>query len=268
MMNPYSVLKKIKNKLSRIKQSFLERRWAAQDSLAIRHDEKVLFVDLGANLGQGYFWFKKYFNGPNISFELFEPNPYCVEKLEKLDDVVVGKVKLHPAGVGVTDGLFDFFGLGVGEGGKYSQGGSLLETHNSNSYVASKDKSMKVKVIDFASYLESKSAEFDKIIVKMDIEGAEVELLEVLLKQKKQNSCRFCMWNFIPSTNQWSILSTRSREKKSRALLRRQIQRYVFGTEDNGCSVLTGACLFNSLLNESLVQNYKNSSSWLKIGRF
>ena len=138
---------------------------------------------------------------------MFEPNPYCVEKLEKLDDVVVGKVKLHPAGVGVTDGLFNFFGLGVGEqSGKYSQGGSLLETHNSNSYVASKDKSMKVKVIDFASYLESKSAEFDKIIVKMDIEGAEVELLEVLLKQKSKTHVD-SMWNFIPSTNQWSIRS-------------------------------------------------------------
>ena len=215
MMNPYSVLKKIKNKLSRIKQSFLERRWAAQDSLAIRHDEKVLFVDLGANLGQGYFWFKKYFNGPNISFELFEPNPYCVEKLEKLDDVVVGKVKLHPAGVGVTDGLFDFFGLGVGEGGKYSQGGSLLETHNSNSYVASKDKSMKVKVIDFASYLESKSAEFDKIIVKMDIEGAEVELLEVLLKQKKAKLMSIL---YVEFHSQYQSMehsqSTRSREKK------------------------------------------------------
>lgn len=214
-MDPYSVLKNIKNKISRKKQNFQERRWAAQDSLAIRNDEKVLFVDLGANLGQGYFWFKKFFNGPNISFELFEPNPYCIEKLEKLDDVVLGKVKLHPVGVGVKDGLFDFFGLGVGEGGKYSQGGSLLQNHNANAYITSRDKSIKVKVINFASYLESKSAEFDKIIVKMDIEGAEVELLEALLKQKKANLISVL---YVEFHSQYQAIensqSTRNREKQ------------------------------------------------------
>ena len=214
-MDPYSVLKNIKNKISRKKQNFQERRWAAQDSLAIRNDEKVLFVDLGANLGQGYFWFKKFFNGPNISFELFEPNPYCIEKLEKLDDVVLGKVKLHPVGVGVKDGLFDFFGLGVGEGGKYSQGGSLLQNHNANAYITSRDKSIKVKVINFASYLESKSAEFDKIIVKMDIEGAEVELLEALLKHKKANLISVL---YVEFHSQYQAIensqSTRNREKQ------------------------------------------------------
>ena len=214
-MDPYSVLKNIKNKISRKKQNFQERRWAAQDSLAIRNDEKVLFVDLGANLGQGYFWFKKFFNGPNITFELFEPNPYCIEKLEKLDDVVLGKVKLHPVGVGVKDGLFDFFGLGVGEGGKYSQGGSLLQNHNANAYITSRDKSIKVKVINFASYLESKSAEFDKIIVKMDIEGAEVELLEALLKQKKANLISVL---YVEFHSQYQAIensqSTRHREKQ------------------------------------------------------
>ena len=50
----------------------------------------------------------------------------------------------------------------------------LVVNHNANAYITSRDKSIKVKVINFASYLESKSAEFDKNIVKMDIEGAEV----------------------------------------------------------------------------------------------
>lgn len=169
------------------KQQLQEQRWATQDAASIQSDEKVLFVDLGANLGQGYSWFKNYFSAKNIAFELFELNPNCVKKLESMDDVVSGKVTLHPVGVGVEDGFFDFYGLDEREGGEYSQGGSIVQEHNSSWYTSSKDKAIKVKVINFCSYLESKSAEFDKIIVKMDIEGAEVELLEALLEKKIAN---------------------------------------------------------------------------------
>ena len=86
--------------LARLKRKLDEQRWARQDSASIRCDEKVLFVDLGANLGQGYTWFKHYFSGPNVSFELFEPNPNCIKKLEQMDDVLTGKVTLYPVGVG------------------------------------------------------------------------------------------------------------------------------------------------------------------------
>lgn len=154
-----------------------------QDAASIHSNEKVLFVDLGANLGQGYTWFKNYFNTPNISFELFEPNPNCVKKLKQMEDVVNGKVTLHPFGASKEEGSFDFYGLDDTEGGKYSLGGSIVQEHNSSWYTSSKERAIKVKMIDFSSYLESKSVKFDKIIVKMDIEGAEVELLETLLEK-------------------------------------------------------------------------------------
>lgn len=160
-----------------------EHQWAESDAASINKDELVLFVDLGANLGQGYLWFKKYFNAPNISFELFEPNPNCVEKLKEMDDVASGRVTLHPVGVGAEEGRFNFYGLNDQEGGKYSQGGSLLLVHNSKSYIASEDRAISVNIIDFSTYLKEKSATFDKIIVKMDIEGAEVELLEELIRR-------------------------------------------------------------------------------------
>ena len=51
---------------------YSERLWARYDSFWIYKDHKVLFIDLGANLGQGFTWFKRYFHQPNIFFELFE----------------------------------------------------------------------------------------------------------------------------------------------------------------------------------------------------
>ena len=91
----------------------------------------------------------------------------------------------------------------------------MLQNHNANAYITSRDKSIKVKVINFASYLESKSAEFDKIIVKMDIEGAEVELLEALLKQKKANLISVL---YVEFHSQYQAIensqSTRNREKQ------------------------------------------------------
>jgi FkbM family methyltransferase len=187
ILNPSFALKAVNNRIQKRNRLLQEQRWAKEDSASISDDEKVLFVDLGANLGQGYSWFKNYFNTSNISFELFEPNPNCVTKLEQLDDIVKGRVVLHAVGVGNEEGSFEFYGLDKSEGGEYSQGGSIIKEHNSGWYTSSKDKAIKVKVIDFSSYLENKSEMFDKIIVKMDIEGAEVSLLEALLEKNTIN---------------------------------------------------------------------------------
>ena len=213
--SPYLVIKYICSRYARKKQRLQEERWAKSDSLTIKDNEKVLFIDLGANMGQGYAWFNKYFNASNISFELFEPNPNCIEHLKKLDDVVSGKVKLHPVGAWVADGYFDFYGLKEDEGGKYSQGGSIVKEHNTKNYKSSSNKLNKVKVINFSSYLRDRSAEFDKIIVKMDIEGAEVDLLEALLKNKTINLINTLYVEFHSQYQTKDLsLSTRRREEK------------------------------------------------------
>ena len=213
ILNPSYALKAVYNRIQKRNHLLQEQRWATEDSESISNDEKVLFVDLGANLGQGYSWFKNYFNTSNISFELFEPNPNCVKKLEQLDDIVAGRAVLHPVGAGKEEGLFEFYGLENSEGGEYSQGGSIIKEHNSSWYTSSKDKAIKVKVIDFSSYLENKSEMFDKIIVKMDIEGAEVALLEALLEKNTINLISVLYVEFHSQYQSMEhSLSTRKRE--------------------------------------------------------
>ena len=72
--NPLRLIAYIPRKLFKLTNFFNEYRWAINDSKNIDKNHKVLFVDLGANLGQSYKWFKKFFNHENVNFELFYKN--------------------------------------------------------------------------------------------------------------------------------------------------------------------------------------------------
>ena len=159
----------------------LESQWAYEDAKKIKDRERVLFLDLGSNLGQAYKWFKTFFDPEKIQFELFEPNPNCYAELLELPDAKKKKITIKNVGVGSQDGVFKFYGLSENEGGKFSQGGSIVKEHCSRFYKASEKDAIDVKIIDFSCHLKKKSETFDKIIVKMDIEGAEFDLLQSLI---------------------------------------------------------------------------------------
>jgi len=146
----------------------------------INKKSKTLFLDLGSNIGQGYKWFSNFYKKQNIDFELFEPNPYCFEKLRKLQEVSDSKISIWNFGVGVKKQKVKFYGLT--KDNKYSLGGSILKRHNSLYYKNNDDNFIEVELIDLEKYLIKKSKEYDKIILKMDIEGAEVKILEKLIK--------------------------------------------------------------------------------------
>ena len=181
---PLRLINYIPRKIFKLTNFFNEYRWAINDSKNIDKNHKVLFVDLGANLGQSYKWFKKFFNHENVNFELFEPNPNCCEKLNRLPEIISGKVKLHKVAAGSSNTKSQFYGIFYDEGGKYSEGGSIVKEHDSYWQQVSEKNAISVDVINFSEYVLNKKKEFDKIIVKMDIEGAEVDLLENLIETK------------------------------------------------------------------------------------
>jgi len=192
------------NKLNTYTHKIMEHIYAYKDSNYLkRKSKKILFVDLGANLGQGYSWFSHYYNSSKTFYELFEPNPYCYLELEKLPDVVNNKIKVHNVGVGPITGNFKFYGISQNEGGKFSEGGSIVEDHNSRMYPKNQDSAINVKIINFSEYLQQKSKEFETIVVKMDIEGAEVDLLEKMIDN---NSIKLISYLYVEFHSQYQEL--------------------------------------------------------------
>lgn len=182
MKNPRRAIQYLHNTLGITIKKLKEIISVRSDVRTISSKDKVLFVDLGSNVGQGYSWFKKYYCLKNIEFELFEPNPHCCAILRSMPDVKRGLANLNEVGVGVQNGEFEFYGLSKDQGGLLSQGGSINKSHNSNWYDASSESCISVKIISFSDYIESQIESFDKIIVKMDIEGAELDILEQIIE--------------------------------------------------------------------------------------
>ena len=215
-MKILDLINRLKAKIHRFKEHIFVKK----DASSLKLSDKVLFLDLGSNLGQGYKWFKKYYNHLNIKFELFEPNPFCCDELKKIPEIKSGKVILHDIGVGVSSGRYNLYGLDSKEGGRFAQGGSVIKEHNSDLYEVIEDNAIKINLIDFSAYLAEASNKYEKIIVKMDIEGAEVDLLEHLIKEGTIDHITFL---YVEFHSQYQILSqsmiTKKRERKILKLL-------------------------------------------------
>lgn len=145
-------------------------------------ERPFLFVDAGSNRGQGFRWFSRYFTPDSYDYALFEPNPNCRGVLTSIIAGFDGRATLNPVGVGTRDEEVPFYGLDETEGGAFSEGGSVNASHNAESYTADTSKAVTVKVIDFGAFLQAQSGKYDKIVVKMDIEGAENDVLEHLIE--------------------------------------------------------------------------------------
>lgn len=158
--------------------AYVDSRWRISPAT------RILFLDLGSNTGQAFSVFSKIFVRGNITFELFEPNPHCFELLTRLIQDFPGSAECHQKAVGTANRSSLLYGLAEDEGGRFSQGASLLSEHNSSQYHASREHALRVEIFDFAQFLEERRGEFDVVVVKMDIEGAEIEVLNHLIETK------------------------------------------------------------------------------------
>gem|GEM_PF-4696281 len=90
---------------------------------------------------------------------------------------------LHPQALSTEDGTLRFYGIDEAEGGAFAKGGSTNPDHNAVFYEASSERAIEVEAIDFCSYLQGKASEYDLIVLKLDIEGAENGLLEKMIER-------------------------------------------------------------------------------------
>lgn len=127
-----------------------------------------IFLDCGGNVGQSITWFKKTQDySQNVKIFSFEPVPYLANQIQQTPDVT-----LIRKAVWIENGTIDFF---FGRK-KYPQSGTLLQKTP-----LAEEQSHKVESIDFSQWILNNFQRDDEIILKMDIEGAEYEVLKKMI---------------------------------------------------------------------------------------
>lgn len=149
-----------------------------------------ILIDCGAHKGTALpLLLKK--EGPFDLIHLFECNPKLIERLtlnlpKKYPSL---NLKIHNQAIWDRDGYFNFY-LGA-KGHKESS--SLVETKKG----LSTDTKVVVECINFSIWLRNNFSPEDKIIIKMDIEGAEYPVLETLIKDRTIElvNVLYCEWH-------------------------------------------------------------------------
>ena len=150
-----------------------------------------LFLDCGTNLGQGLNYFNnkyKLFNNNEWKIYTFEPNPYI--PLDNMFKNVNNIVKLKKA-IWINDDKIKFICKGKKEKSdriKYNEdrfqgGGSQLQITKKNNDIQCHIETdfIDVECINFSNFLKNNKDKFTEIIVKMDVEGAEFEIIDHLI---------------------------------------------------------------------------------------
>lgn len=142
--------------------------------------EDTKFVDIGVNIGQTLLSIKSVC--PDIDYIGFEPNPACNYYLEKLIDAnTLGKVKIIPTAVSTEDGLgqldfyYDF---------QEDASASIIQNLRPTNKIY---KSVCVPTLKGETI--KKTTDFNNMsILKIDVEGAELEVLLSLKELIKENT--------------------------------------------------------------------------------
>jgi len=135
--------------------------------------EKVHFIDCGANKGQSIAWALDHYEGKDLTIDSFEPQRENFEVLEDRygnDD----RVNLHDNAVWKSEETKIFYPQVWGA----RTGSSLIE----GKYSTDPNISVEVKCIDLAKWVEENKIEGAHTILKIDIEGAEYDVIPHLIE--------------------------------------------------------------------------------------
>jgi FkbM family methyltransferase len=136
---------------------------------------RKIFIDCGAWTGDSIKAFKSYESKESYSYEIygFECEPRLKETLEKLSKQI--DFKFIDKAVWTKNEKIKLY-LGQNN---LTQSSSVLS--GKKKYI-DKNKPVKVKAIDFSKWIIENFEKSDYIICKMNIEGAEYDILEKMLK--------------------------------------------------------------------------------------
>lgn len=152
--------------------------------VAIKKSERCIFVDCGANtcnvLREHLVLL------PSFEFYAFEAQPELADEgVKVVKEFPDRKIHFFNQAVWTENTHLDFF-LAKKWGENYRGGSTLVSNHTKNLGAVDYDNPTRVEAIDFSAWLGNHVTENDYVIVKMDIEGAEYDVLEKVIADGNQ----------------------------------------------------------------------------------
>lgn len=148
---------------------------------------KGVLIDLGANCGNSYMLFKQKLESRPERFEyyLFEPNPYLIDGYLRQLEETERHVTIIPSAAWIEDGSISFY-LDSNESKKSCDPNSNKNPQGASSIYKDEHhprsgNRISVTTIDVNNWMLHHVNMFDYCILKVDIEGAEYELLRHLM---------------------------------------------------------------------------------------
>ena len=168
----YSLLRQLPGKLGRrFNRKFMRRDLKIGFEEAVRRSGGLTCIDLGANVGK---YTRKMASGTKQVIA-FEPDPWSLAALHA-NTADLDNVRIENVAAGTSERMVLLYRHARFEEDPtfYSSSSSVI----ANKRNVSEEKAIEVRQINFISYLENLDEDIG--ILKIDIEGAEVELLEAL----------------------------------------------------------------------------------------
>lgn len=132
---------------------------------------RKIFIDGGANTGISVQLFRqKYPQAESFEIHSFECNPKLLSKFKQS----IKEVTLHEKALSTKDGVANFY-----IGNSLS---STLRTDKTSGGIQY-SRPIQVATVDLANFIKSNFSKEDYIILKLDVEGAEYDIIPHLLKE-------------------------------------------------------------------------------------
>ncbi|RWF64375.1 MAG: FkbM family methyltransferase [Mesorhizobium sp.] len=153
----------------------------ALSHLNLANRSRGLFIDCGSNIGQGLKFFSTYYTPDKYDYVLIEPNKNCLAQLNALRAKNL-TMEIIPKAASVKDGYAELFGPPPDRAEATHQSCSIVLDHNESLYQSQRFAPDLVETFSLSKMIRTKRTLYDVIVLKLDVEGAEYEILDDLIR--------------------------------------------------------------------------------------
>jgi FkbM family methyltransferase len=137
---------------------------------------KKIILDCGSHLGESVKKFKHELGKTNWDFYMFEPNTFLFEQINNNPEF--NDCKKFNNAVSDKNEIIKFWGCTKNK----NSVGSTLEKSKANWDGIAEDDYIEVQTIDLSKFIQDNFSKEDYIILKLDVEGAEYDILDKLFE--------------------------------------------------------------------------------------